>query len=509
MDFSLSKSSVSGITDIFETSVSQNVDSDITLPEFTDDIESVLNCGVTPIIESAAVTDGRVTVEGKAEIRLVYAAKDSSLRSFESFVPFSRFVETGEARSEDCLSVRAETQYANCRLVNPRRFDVHGNISINICVQRVETAEIVTSSQSPDIQLLKNEVTLHNTSAAAEKSYTLSEVLEINSDLPGAAQIIYISAVPEIEETRLITGKALVKGSTEINIYYTADDKIGAVYNASFILPISQIVEMENCHEDLEAISSAVTSGIEYSVRADSSGKIRLIDTQINQRVRVEVFSEEKIDLITDAYSTEYECENVFIPVETKRISERFSETCLCTGTFNPNGKKISEVFSVIIKDISCSNRKLDNNLIISGKARVALIAGNDSGEKCYLEKQLDFELKKPISSPFIKCFVNAVARGSSYNINSSGSVDIKAEIKIDAVVFEVNQRNLITDIKTDGQKKKNATKAALTLYYPDSGETIWEIAKRYNVSARRIAEENSLENGQIPSDTMLILPRN
>ena len=53
---------------------------------------------------------------------------------------------------------------------------------------------------------------------------------------------------------------------------------------------------------------------------------------------------------------------------------------------------------------------------------------------------------------------------------------------------------------------KEDAAAPGLYLYLADPGETLWDIAKRYNTNIDRITEENP-EEQQDPNRRVLLIP--
>jgi hypothetical protein len=49
--------------------------------------------------------------------------------------------------------------------------------------------------------------------------------------------------------------------------------------------------------------------------------------------------------------------------------------------------------------------------------------------------------------------------------------------------------------------------KAALKIYFANSGESVWEVAKACHTSMDAVMEENSLGGDVLTKDTMLLVP--
>ena len=508
MDYSISKTNISNIVCSNETNIPQNIDSDIALPEYVDDIETVLSCALTGEIESVSPVDGRVSVEGHGLIKLLYISKDGAVHCFESAVPFSRFADIPGFTPQDCLSVSVKTQYVNCRLVNPRRFDAHGSIVISLRTSRLSECEAVSAAEGAGLQLKTEKLAVSNAYCVNEKPFTLSEMLEIGQELPSIAQIISVSASPFVGETKLISQKALVKGDMTVGIIYISDEKQSRICSAQFTLPISQIVETDKSDESCRCLTRVEVLGTAYSVKADSDGEIRLADISVSARVKVSVFKDEEISLVTDAYSTEYEIECERKKLEARRLREQFTDTCLCRSSFSSQGREIKDILSLTARDVTSCVSHRDTTLTVSGTAKVGMIIEYADGEKGYAEKQLEYEYRREAADGSIICESTVRANTSGFLLTSPSNADIRVEIEIDAAVFEIRSISPVTGITVNDGCRKSPCRAAVTLYYPDRDESVWEIARKYNTTVSAVVEENQLENGKIQAGKMLLIPR-
>ena len=69
-------------------------------------------------------------------------------------------------------------------------------------------------------------------------------------------------------------------------------------------------------------------------------------------------------------------------------------------------------------------------------------------------------------------------------------------------------RESVVTTISVDEEKPKERDKdIALTIYYADEGEQVWEIAKRYNTSVEQVMSENDLAGDVVEKRGMLLIP--
>ena len=84
----------------------------------------------------------------------------------------------------------------------------------------------------------------------------------------------------------------------------------------------------------------------------------------------------------------------------------------------------------------------------------------------------------------------------------------MRSEILIQGCVYCMVHKNGICEIAVDETKEKPRDKScALTIYYADQGESIWDIAKKYNTSIQSVIEENALESDILQQRKMLLIP--
>ena len=66
----------------------------------------------------------------------------------------------------------------------------------------------------------------------------------------------------------------------------------------------------------------------------------------------------------------------------------------------------------------------------------------------------------------------------------------------------------MVEDVTVDEETVKEVDKnTALTIYYCDTGEEVWQIAKRYNTSVDAIMQSNDLEDDRIGDKRTLLIP--
>ena len=179
MDFEVLRQAVCVNELIYEGSVEQSVDSDLTLPDYCPDILRILKCTVTPRVTGSQVSGERITVDGTVLVRLIYVGEDARVRCFEQNLPFSKYVEVKNLPDSPCVSVRLKAEYVNCRAVSQRRADIHGTVSVNISVTVRREENLISGVDGCGVQLQKKTQAASSAVGLVERMFPLTEVLEI------------------------------------------------------------------------------------------------------------------------------------------------------------------------------------------------------------------------------------------------------------------------------------------------------------------------------------------
>ena len=85
--------------------------------------------------------------------------------------------------------------------------------------------------------------------------------------------------------------------------------------------------------------------------------------------------------------------------------------------------------------------------------------------------------------------------------------MDVRIELTVTASIFEMVEKKVVTQISMMEDQPKKTAASALTIYYCDAGESVWDIAVRYNTTVQAIMGENQLADETVPEKCMLLIP--
>lgn len=489
----------------FEEAAEQQIESDITLPDYFPDIVRVIKCTLKANIVSVSSGGNRITADGNAIISVLYICESGKLHCFEQKIPVSKYVETPKAEDYTCVA-SAKTQYVNCRVISQRRIDIRGSIGIDFKAYEKCDKRIVSSCENKNIQLRTKSANVSNLKDCVSRCFSMNETIEIGASQGSIGQIVRCNAIAVLDSTKLVAGKILVKGELKVKVVFLTDGEcvLEKIENS---MPISQIIEAATTENCSDFVTLCVPS-VEVHAKTDSSGALRLIDVSAVIRADVSVYENEEIQYTTDAYSTEYETDFQRESVELKSIFEKFSDTYLCKGSVEISGSAVKSIEDIFCNGLNYTVSLSGNEMLISGKANVSFLAVNSEDELQSFDRELDFQYKRATTlGESFSANCNVTPTGIDYILSAENKLDIRIETEISGLIFDASKKQIISDISCDEAKKKKKRSAALTIYFAQQGEEIWEIARRYNTRVDLICAENNINSDCVEQNQKLYIP--
>lgn len=493
---------------IFDQVIEQSIDADFNLPEYLPEISRVLKCTSTPMLISKSCEGSTLGIEGEESILVIYSDSTGSISSFEYVIPFAKSVELPSSNL-GFVKVSLKTNYLNYRPTGKRKIDVHGAIGINICALYNDGLPVVTDLCGNGIEVQKEKVALTCPCGYFDKSIIIDEELELNDGAPPISSIIRYKATAEIEECKIISGKIITKGEMKLHTVYLSENTKGC-QKFDAIIPFTQIIDAGGTDDTCECEAGVTVSSLELKPRANAAGEVCVLNLEAKLCIIAKTHCEQSFEIVTDTFSTLYECEQETKDVYYTKLLEITEEKFLCKKVLEFTQGTLSQVVDMWCEVQSTPIKQSESGYSISGTVTVCIL-GYDSDETAvYFEKPIDFSFPCKInaSGENLTIIPNVKTRDCSYVLQEDDKLEVRIELEVRNEVYAENKVCAITDAKFCEDKKKENNKGyALVVYYSTSDELIWDIAKRYNTSVESIKKANGLDCEQITEGKMLLIP--
>ncbi|HHU69424.1 MAG TPA: DUF3794 domain-containing protein [Thermoanaerobacterales bacterium] len=505
------------------------VDGRIEVPLGKPNIERVISvdANLNTATLDIEVIDGKVIVEGEIDVKVMYVADEGlaqPVHFMEGTVNFSTFVKIPGAKPKMDVSVVADIEYVKFDTKNNRIADVR--IVLDVCAKVTKTVEIrvVTDIKDKDCQVLKELVKVDHVIGECFSQTVVKNEVEIPSDKPDIEEIIKVDVSVEEKEVKVIQDKVIADGFLVVKILYVADVPEGVpqqpVHFAEGRIPFTHFVEIPGAEPDMTAIVKVI---VENARGRRKNARTVTVEAVLELFAKVTVT--EQLNVVIDAYCPSYPLELVKEKLKLNHVvGEDTAQSIIKDVLELPNEKpNIEQIYNVK------ASAKIDEKSIIDNKV---IIEGVINVETLYVADVSETEPQQPVhfteaEIPFTQFVeIPGAAKGMDVEIhvmvehvNASRVNPREYEVRIVLGLFvkvtEVMEIEVVVDVKeiAEGEEEEKPIppekeKPTVRIYIVQAGDTLWQIAKRYNTTMDAIVKANDIKDpNMIMPGQKLIIP--
>lgn len=482
------------------------VDMDFVLPEYYPDIAAVLKCRLKPMIQSKQISGDRVLVDGVSVIQVMYLDEGRHcVRSCEFSQPFSSSFTVPELTPDACLQLSTKTEYVNCRATGARRLDVHGAFSVKLKVTAATGLDVLRDVDGEGLQKQCRTLVCSVPASSADKSFTVSEVLDLGSGKPNAEVLIRGDVVPVLTDCKIVMNKVVLKGCLYLNHLYAGDVTAGVMEPVEHTIPFSQIVDVEGIEEDWQCdVDLQIASG-DTHISVNQNGEGTMLSVSVKLMAHILCTRSEEATLLTDAYSTRCPLHLESRTVETEELLGIHRDTETLREVFDLPPDDIAEVVDLWGDATVVSTRFEEGKATVDGRLMVYLLTKDSNGCVSYYERPVNLLLDYTCEGDRLDATL-CVTR-IEYIVNPQKQIELKAELAVTRRCYRTNRCTAVCNVTADDNEAFPPERAALKIYYANAGESLWEIAKACHTSMDEVMKENDLTCDCLEEDAMLLVP--
>ncbi len=504
------KTSIFSLDTVFSESAEQPVDIDFTLPDYYPDISKILKCRAVSRITSKAINGSNISVEGCVTVTVIYCADDNIISSYEYQYPFSKSFDASVNTDGCTLSVKTKCEYINCRAITGRKIDIHGAAGIYVVLTRRKLTDVISDVDDSNIELLRGSVPATVPMGCADKYLLLEEEIELGSGQPDIHCLIRYDAEATVTDNKILAGKSVVKGDIIIKLLYCPENS-SSLQTVRCQIPFSQLIEIDGITSDCSCESKVYIAHLEIKPRVSASGECRHFLLSAKLLITSECCCNNDVDVILDAYSRKYEADICKNDVCISKITENINQSFNCKKNLEFPEGALSSVLDMWCEVKTDSVKFNQNTMLVKGIVTAYIIALSQEGTPSFFEKPIDFEYTHPMNmnDGEFKCSPEITVTGSNYTLTGAVNMELRIDLNICAAVYKCSKLPLIVDIKLNNEPVKKDRRGAMTLYFAQSGENIWDIARHYFADVSEVKQINEITEDTLTSDKMILVPTN
>ncbi len=508
MDLKITNETIDTNVTVFEGKPEQGFESDILLPDYCPDVRRILKCHVKPKISQCYPNGDKVNVDGFIFVKIYYVCDENKIHAYDTKIPFSKVLELKSTVDHVTVAVYTQTSYVNCRAVNQRRFDIRGAVNIGARVTAVKSESILADAVGDGVQLKRKTVSATTVHSDTDTPFSVREEGSVENNPPVNA-ILRSDACAVLTEVKLIPNKMILKGELTVTTLYTDLEGVEPI-SVTHTFPISRIVDMEGIDTDSQSEVNVDVISVDTTPKQDENGNFTMLSFDVKLNVMAKAYDTKNFSAATDAYSTQYACDYTSKPITFEKLVGVVDESLTVRESLDLGSAEIERIID-LWTDAHRPTVKTENGVL---KAEIPVDVftfvqqkdGNVELKEKRISSVYEYALPQECREATFEPEVRIVS--CDYAFAAPNKADVKVQLKITGAVLCKTQDACICELTVDETKPKaREDEPALTIYYCDSGERVWDIAKRYNTSAERIMAENDLGDETVTEKRVILIP--
>lgn len=526
------------------------VEGTITLPDGKPDIERVISVDaelntdslVTNILDSKI---GKVIVEGDIDVNAMYVGDVPSgaqpVHFVEGQVDFSFFVKIPGVKKNMDVRVKAKIEHVQYSFDpnRPREIKVRIIVMFFVKVTRRIEIEIVIDAHGPkDLQVLKKTLRIEDVIGEAHAQNIVKSDATVPEEKPDIEEILKVEAEAKVTDTKIIDNKIIIEGVLEVGILYVAvvpeTQPQQPVHFFEVEIPFTQFVEIPGAREGMSKFVKVEVEHIKGR-RKDA----RTVTIEAILKVKAKIFETRVLEVIIDIFSPSKKLEVEKTRLRLDQVIGEDENEIVIKDVLEipPQKPSIEQIYRTNCKARVTDSRIIDDKVIVEGVLTLETLYVADVSEGVpqqplhFVEHEVDFttfvEIPGAKEDMMLDFDVIVEHCSSSVIANDPRRFEIRVIIGLFAKVTQMIQIDIVVGVeeeykeeekeeKKEKKEKKEEKKdkyhdhePSMTIYIVQKGDTLWLIAKRYNVTIESIVSANNITNpDSIMPGQQIVIPR-
>ena len=466
------------------------VEGDMIVNDIKPDILNVISSDGIVTVYKKEVLDGKVRIDGSINTYIIYLANDEngSNRTLNTVLDFTYVFDSINCKSGMTFNENIVIDKIECKVINERKISVKAILKLDGALYSDEDIDIVSAIQeNEDVQILNSKKQVNSLIGKAETKVYAKDTLRIN-DEDRLAEIMRVCTRIINKSMKVSYNKILAKSDLEVKIIYLTEDN--RICKDKIIIPIMGFVDMENVSDDNKF-------DIDYNIRniiiKPNSGDENSVYIEAEIEICLLAYEQKEVTLIEDAYSIYSDLSLSEEKINSVIEKENIDEICNVNKEISVPEIDNNSIYNIEItpkiNNYSLKNSKINYEMELNMEV---LFNHNNSLETKNIIVPFNFEIASDLINDKDDIKTQLDIKDKDINISNS-NININVEIEFSVKLFSSEELNVINNISIN--ELRNCNNYSMVIYFVKSGDTLWEIAKKFRSTVEDIARINNIED--------------
>lgn len=494
---------------------------DIIVPDGKPDMQKVLYVDGKIIIDQIDVQDDRVMYKGQINLTILYVPENNvdSICVMKGSIPLEDFIIIEGVNKDQKVNFEYEIEHIYWNILNERKLNTKVIIEAIAEVTKAKEVDVVTDIHAVEpVQIKTTQVDIIKPSQMKEEKLIVKDELTIMQGKSSIDEVLQLDAQIKEEQIKRTDNELLFNGIIEVNTLYKGqggENKLEVVthripFSGSSDVPKGEMETDWNC--DLEVTPTYI------QVSPDYDGEDRMIEVETIVTAKYNTFDKVTENVITDIYCPGQKvamtaAEQNYMTLAARAHAAMPRKEVVEVEGMTPDN---SDIFKVTIEPSIDEQVVKDNKLSLKGLNEVCIVfvRKDDAGRIETVNKMIPFTQEVDITGADKNAMIRPNVEIKDINVISQNKNDVAIEYVTDTVVEAYNQDVLpvLQEVELANMSKEEiGAYPSIAVYIVKKGDTLWNIAKKFNTTVKDIVDINSIEENAVihPGQKLIVIKRN
>ena len=484
-----------------------------------DAVMLILNRGNVSIDELKVLNDS-VTVKGKLEFSVAYTTTSGSgidLSGMDGQINFTEQINMDGVTAGDNVQLKWELEDLTIGLINSRKLSVQSIISLYLSCEVLSDEETAVDLYFDEpIEYRKKTLDVAAMTVKKKDIFRIKEEVEVPGSFPNIDELIWEDLRPQEVEFKVLDDKISIQGEVKAFFMYRSDGEEKDICHHETTLPFSGVIECNDVSEGMIPEISWMVTAKETEIRPDFDGEDRIVTFDLMMELDINVYKEERIDILSDVYGVNKEVTAVEKDALFKRLKSRasgkskFGEHIVLSEGQAPVKKVVhsSGSLQVLGHDI------VEDGIFVDGLVNLHVLYETNDENAPYgvVNTMLPFNHTLTAEGINADCVyrLNAEIEQLAVSAIEPLELDVKAVLYFRSNVYEQMYEKIIDDLNiSEPDLDKLGGLPGIAVYIAGHGESLWDIGKRYYIPVAQLKEANDKTDDEVKAGDKILIVKN
>ncbi len=459
---------------------------EVRLPDSMPEVGSVLGAWGQVLVRSKSWEGQSVGVCAGVMAAVAYQAEEGQTHWVECWIPMEFNWDIPQTQRDGAVLVNGQLRFVDARPVSARKLLVRASVALEAQISVPDQVMVFQPQElPPDVCFLEKSYPVTLMVQTGEKSFVLEEPLTFPGGTPKPERILRCSLVPEIQDEKIMAGRAVFRGAAQVNLLCRSED--GSVYCVDISVPFSHYDDLDR---DYDSEASMQVWPLVTSLEVEEREGEWMLHGGLS--IQYQVYDTCMVQVAEDAYSVRRPVTVEVTQLELPAILEQRQEWLEPEASLD-SASLVDAVFYPDIPQVRSYEDQVE--LLMSGRFTVLYYA---DGQLCCAAEKWEQKKTVPADGDCRIC-AGISLQGKVHRTGGTAA----AQLLLSQTVTGGKGIPMVTGLTLGEETAPDPHRPSLIMRRLGK-DSVWEVAKASGSTVTAIEEMNPQT---LTPDTLLLIP--